>query len=542
MSRFMRPAALVVAVLLTPAVSAAAPPTLTYLYPAGAQRGTTVEVTAGGTFERWPIQAWTDGKGLEVKAGRDKGKLTITVAADATPGTYWLRLYDDEGASALRPFLVGLLPEALEQEPNDDFKKPHQLDSNSVTVNGRLEKPGDVDCFSLKLKRGQTLVASLEAHRTLGSPMDALLQVLSADGFVLEQNNDFHGLDPQVVFTVPRDGTYVVRTFAFPAEPDASIRFMGAETYIYRLTLTTGGFADYPFPLAVARTAPSEVDLIGWNIPDAARKQVVKPAEALDCVTLFHTQVANPVGVRVEPHTTVLQDRTNDRDHPQAVPLPVTISGRLERKNAVHVYRFEAKKGQKLTVQAEAQTLGFPLNPVLVLTDASGRTLARAEGAAVGRDPEMAFAAPQDGTYQVEVHDLHAEGGLRHLYRLRVVFTEPGFELKLATDRFTLTSDKPLDIPVTVERHNGFDRELELVAEGLPEGVSAAMVPAGPAAKSLTLRLTGAKLASVPFRITGKSKGNDQPQHLARIALPLFNTASSYLWLTVARPAVTDKK
>ena len=43
------------------------------------------------------------------------------------------------------------------------------------------------------------------------------MQVLSSDGFVLEQNHDYHGLDPQVVFTVPRDGTYIVRVFAFPS-------------------------------------------------------------------------------------------------------------------------------------------------------------------------------------------------------------------------------------------------------------------------------------------------------------------------------------
>src|SRR5256885_11248728 len=89
----------------------AAPPAVTSLFPAGGQRGTTVEVTAAGTFERWPVQAWASGRGLEVKAGKEKGKLTVTVAADATPGTYWLRLYDEQGASSPRPVLVGTLPE-----------------------------------------------------------------------------------------------------------------------------------------------------------------------------------------------------------------------------------------------------------------------------------------------------------------------------------------------------------------------------------------------------------------------------------------------
>src|SRR5439155_16408485 len=94
----------------------AAPPTLTYLFPAGAQRGQTVMVTAGGSFEQWPVQAWVDGPGVTVQATKDKGKLSIAVAPDAVPGTYWLRLYDDRGATSPRPFLVGTLPEVLEQE------------------------------------------------------------------------------------------------------------------------------------------------------------------------------------------------------------------------------------------------------------------------------------------------------------------------------------------------------------------------------------------------------------------------------------------
>ena len=90
------------------------------------------------------------------------------------------------------------------------------------------------------MKKGQTLVASLEANRTLRSPMDAMLQIVSADGFVLDENNDFHGLDPQIAFTAKKDGTYIARVYAFPSSPDSSIRFFGSDACIYRLTLTTG--------------------------------------------------------------------------------------------------------------------------------------------------------------------------------------------------------------------------------------------------------------------------------------------------------------
>src|SRR5437763_3466184 len=127
--RTRSPAPAFAVLLLLPALGSAAPPTLTYLFPAGAQRGTTVEVTAAGTFERWPVGAWVSGGGVVAKAGKEKGKLSVTVAPDAVPGTYWVRLHDGQGASALRPFLVGTLPEVLEKEPNDDPKKPQALAS-----------------------------------------------------------------------------------------------------------------------------------------------------------------------------------------------------------------------------------------------------------------------------------------------------------------------------------------------------------------------------------------------------------------------------
>ena len=89
------------------------------------------------------------------------------------------------------------------------------------------------------LRQPITLVASLDAQRSLASPMDGVLQVVSDRGFVLAQNNDYAGLDPQVTFRVPTDGRYVVRVFAFPATPDASVRFGGGDRFLYRLTLTT---------------------------------------------------------------------------------------------------------------------------------------------------------------------------------------------------------------------------------------------------------------------------------------------------------------
>jgi len=203
--------------------AAAAGPQVRSLLPSGGQRGTTVEVTAGGTFPTWPLQTWVDRPGVTIAPAADKGKLSVAIAGDAPCGLYWMRLFDAAGASAPLPFVVGTINEVLEQEPNNDPDKSQSVASAPVVVNGRLGANGDVDMFAIALRKGQTLVASLEAHETLGSPVDAVMQIVSPRGDVLAYNHDEHGLDPQIVFAAPADGSYLVRVFGFPATPNQTI-------------------------------------------------------------------------------------------------------------------------------------------------------------------------------------------------------------------------------------------------------------------------------------------------------------------------------
>ena len=215
-----------VAALLAVVPLHAAPPRLDAVFPGGGCRGQSTVLTAAGDWSVWPVQAWVDRPGIELLAGDAKGELRLNVAADAEPGVYWFRLHQAEGATGLKPLVIGTLAETTETEPNNGPQAAHRLEL-PVTVNGRLERSGDVDVFAASLQAGQTLVASLEAHCHLASPMDGVLQLCDAGGFVLAQCDDYRGLDPQLVFEVPRDGLYHVRVFAFPANPDSNINFAG---------------------------------------------------------------------------------------------------------------------------------------------------------------------------------------------------------------------------------------------------------------------------------------------------------------------------
>ncbi len=508
----------------------AAPPTLTTLYPAGGQQGTTVTVTVGGTFASWPVNGWASVKGIDIQALKEKGKLSVAIAPDVPAGNYWMRLVNTDGASQQRPFVVGSLPEVLESEPNDDPKKPHVLADVNIVVNGRLNPANDVDHFAVDLKKGQTLVASLQANSLLRSPMDGVLQILSTAGFVLAENNDFNGLDPQIAFPVPKDGRYLIRVFAFPSTPDSDIRFFGSELCIYRLTLTTHGFADYAFPLAMSMKQPVSVELRGWNIPPSAKKINVKADAICEQFAVRHPGVINPAVICVEAHPCFSEIEPNDRTHPQPIESPATISGRIDPPRDVDAFSIVLKKGEKRQIKVEARAIGSPLDPVLAVFGSAGKALEEVDDVKGAADPELLFTAPADGTYRLEVRDRFQHGGNRYFYRLHILSLEPDFALTVAADQFTITAGVTLEVTVTVERLNGFAQAIELRALDLPDGVECQPVKIDGAAKTAKLKLSATKDAgSGAFRVEGTA-GSIRS---ARANLAEYGNSTETFWLTV---------
>ncbi|WP_422923045.1 PPC domain-containing protein [Singulisphaera sp. PoT] len=527
------PLGVLLAILLE-ASAVAKPPSLEHLFPAGAQRGQSVAVTATGSFDRWPPLVWTDGEGadLVVTPEKDKGKLTIKVAPDAKVGIHWIRIHDEEGTTDLRPFVVGLLPEAVEAGSLSIADPPH------VTINGTLAKKGESDQYSVHLLKGQTLLATVDANQGLKSPMDSVLQVASAEGFVLAQNDDEHGMDPQIAFVAPEDGNYLVRIFTFPSVPNSTIAFAGNAAYIYRLTLTTRGFVDFPYPMAIAGDAGATVEAFGWNVPESARKLPITFKADEPVGTVIHPELGNAIEVRRASGRSELEHEPNDLEHPQTIVVPSMISGRLEQAKDRDVFAFPAKKGEALTFRLEARVLDSPLDPVLTIVDATGKTLVEADDARRNRNPELLFSAPEDGTYRLIVRDLSDHGGERYVYGIEATATVPDFQLSVGTEWFTVENGKTLSLPVTIERKNGFNRPIEIRLEGFPAGVEATSVrsePEGDSSKAVTLTLTSKGTAgSAPIQVVGKAVGGPKVERLAQLPAP--GRLALPAWLTVLKP------
>lgn len=555
----MRRVALIsLGMLLIASQAPAAPPTLTQLFPAGGQRGSRVVVTCTGSFS-WPVKVWAPG--LDVVAAKEPGKLEVAIPAELAADRVWIRLHNAEGVSASAPFLIGNLNEIREQEPNDRPKKAQAIADPNITINGVLTN-GDVDCFAVPLKAGETLVASVDAHARLGSPVDAILQVASTGGVVLVENHDDVQLDPRLAFTAPKSGTYVVRLFAFPSTPGTEIRFSGGPNCIYRLTLTTGPFITHAVALSVPQTNTGSVEVHGWNVPPNTKVAVVsfggpKGGEYQECEVLdelrnspdarlglaFAPRFAGAARVRLSPHATVAGLAQTGSRTPLMLSPSTSVTGCLRAVRQTDEFGVPLKKGQQLVVSVESRSLDFPLDPVVKMTDPDGTTVADVDDTGTTRDVAFTHVAARDGTYRLFVGDRNRQGGNRCFYRLTVRLEEPDFELSAGTDAVVVTPAKPAELSIKVQRRAtpaGSVGPITVEAVGLPVGVTAAVVTSeatGPTAANVTLKLvTTGPGFSGPIRIVGKAARPKALQRTARTT-PKLGASFEMIWLTaVAKP------
>lgn len=514
----------------------AAPPTLDLAYPAGISRGATATITLQGAVEPWPVQVWSSRPELQIKAAEEKGKITVTAPAGIPLGPVWLRLHNAEGASVLRPFVIGTLPEVEEAEPNQDNDQPQVLSSSTVVVNGRFQARGDVDIFAVQLEAGQTLVADLVSRQILGTPADPSLQITSPKGIVLAQSDDDQGLDPRLVYTAPQAGTYHIRTFAFPVATDSSIGFAGGPNWGYRLTLSTVGFVDYPLPLTVMRGATSEVTPTGWGLPTAG----VSIAAGQESAVWFAPQPnLPPAPVRTVPFATFLESAAATAA--QELPaLPLSVTGVISETAQVDQYRITATKGQPVLLRVQAREWGSSLDPHLEVRQLDGKVIQQQDDAnGEKRDSEFAFNPPADGPYILAVRDLHRHGSPRYFYHLELTYPAPALALSVAADQFVHATDKPTEIAVTIQRQHGFAQELEILIPNLPEGVTCAPAKSaaeGETSKAVTLSLAGGAVPfSGPLQIIARVAGTEAPLTTARYTVPEIGSVVEHLWLTVVK-------
>jgi hypothetical protein len=306
------------------------------------------------------------------------------------------------------------------------------------------------------------------------------------------------------------------------------------------LTLTTSGFIDQVFPLSLQPDVSSDSLLFGWNLPAGV---AIAQAATNGPGRLFasHPEFASSVQQSLTTYPVVAAAPVLSQANPQPVEWPVVVTGRIDGPRDEDVFQVTAAKGTKLSIQVESDSLGFLLDPLVQVLDAEGRILGEVDDTNRNRDCLLTQAIPADGTYRVVVRDVHRHGGFRYVYRMTIDEAKPDFALKMANDTYVLTPGKPLEIPIAIERKNGFSGEIEVHATGLPEGVTSEVVKSeakGDSSKSVKVVLKSATgPVSAAFRVTGKSSGDGAIERTASYVIAGTTAEFSAAWLTVAASA-----
>ncbi len=180
-----------------------------------------------------------------------------------------IRLPAEGAALNQLPFMVEFLPTVREKEPNDTAGKPQGVALEAV-VEGRMDRPGDIDRFQVRAPAGTALVVEVTARR-LGSRLDPSLRVTDPAGATLAFCDDWvdkaagdatHHADARVELKAPHGGVCHV------AVRDS--RGEGGPDYAYRLRISR------PKPDFALRVTPAGLGVrAGMNVPFtvfAARK------------------------------------------------------------------------------------------------------------------------------------------------------------------------------------------------------------------------------------------------------------------------------
>lgn len=466
----------------------AEPPHVSYIFPAGGQRGTKVEFNVGGCYlhelahfslQGEGLQAtdqikltdtlWFEGPRLPKKEGKKAEDYprdysgTVEISTEAPTGNANWYVWNSQGVTPSMPFIVGDLPEIVEQE----------IDGNAIaeqvelplTINGRIFPREDHDLWSFQAEAGETITCEVLASR-IGSGLDSRIVLYDPSGKRLAENDDHHGTDSRLRFTAQESGVYQLSL----CDTDLG----GLQNYVYRLTLTKGAMVDAVYPLGGKAGESVTLQLQGVGLPQP-EESVQLPVESIEAWPLklasnLHTAQQLQFDVDDLPEYREATDSGN------LLAAPAILNGRILTAGEVDQWQFEAREGALYEFDLLAARLGSPLDAVLTIDDSNGNELATADDIKSGvSDARLTWKAPAAGQYTIKIKDrLTSRGGERYAYRLKIKEAEsaPGFQLLFSESQISINQDEEKTVNLTLNRIGGFTGPVQIRVEGLPEGIT----------------------------------------------------------------------
>ncbi len=467
-------------VSLAQSVCLPAPRLLTTM-PMGGKVGTQVEITISGehldaadelTFSDPRITAT---RKLNAAGQPEPNRYVVTIAADCPVGIHEARLMTRLGISSSRAFSVGTLPEFVQTKPNTTLATALELPVNSVC--NAVMSVKSVDHYAFQGRKGQRVIVDCAA-KGIDSKLDVVFIIADAAGRDLLVERRGGALD----FTVPEDGKYVIKVH--------ELTFKGGVANFYRL-----GLWELPADAPIVRM-PSTRTVNSFSWPPPGLPEVAAATE---------------------------QEPNNLQARAQKITLPCDIAGSFFPAADVDMFEFEGKKGDVWWVEVASERFGLPTDPAILVQHVSGAGAAEkltdvaefsdipspvrvsSNGYAYDGPPYQAGSSDilgkltiqQDGIHRLQLSDLF--GGTRNdprnTYRLVIRKAVPDFavvawalhmELRngdrnALSKPISLRGGSTMALEVVAVRRDGFDGDIEIVMEGLPEGMTAQglKIPAG---------------------------------------------------------------
>ena len=465
--------------------------------------------------------------------------LEIEIDPDARLGRREIRLVADGRLSNPLVFYVSDLPEALEEERNDEDSGTEIQKSHPFVLNGQIV-PGDVDRFSFKAKKGEQLVVAAAARDLMPHLADAVpgwfqatMALYDAKGNEVAYADDYRfNPDPVLYYRIPKNGTYTLEI------KDAIYR--GREDFVYRISVGELPFVTSVFPLGGRLGSTTTLQVRGVNLP--ARTLSIKGDESgrQEITALEGNRLANRVPFAVDEDNTVLEAEPND-DTAQAQPIKsnTVVNGRIQKPGDRDVYAFEGIAGRRMVAEIRARRLNSPLDSVLKITDAEGKVIAvnddhedKSSGLITHHaDSFVSFTLPTSKTHYIHVGDIQNQGSEAHAYRLHLHPSRPDFALRVVPSAVNALPGATVPISVFALREDGFDGAIELSLQGAPDGfeLSGARIPSGQDSIRLTLTLPQRRLDG-PKRLVMTGRARIAGKQVTRRAVPAEDMMQAFIY------------
>ena len=488
-------------------------PTLGYAYPPGGQAGCSIEVQLGGYDWTPDVEFFVLDDRVKLEVLTEPGPLIypgapywfgpralnsykpfpipreltarITIPPEMPAGVIRWQVANANGASEPAEFVISRDVPEVNEEACTLEGTSRRLPSLPLTLNGRLEKKEEVDCYRFVAEHTGLVTCELP-RQNIGSPIDVAIQISDGSGREIAEHVDTTGKGACLTFNVDKGTRYTIKLH--------DLDYRGNRAMVYRLLMRRGPRVVAVMPSSLPPNSETEVTLIGYGIASGQAKletlkQKIKSADQsfqYSLQTMHGTAGAIPIDVS---EITEMVVPANPGSEATPISLPARICGAFDTSQARDVYMFDGSKGDVWAIDLSSRTRGRDLDVMFTVINQDGKPIVEAEETSGSLAARSIVKIPADGRYFLVVADqASGRGRIDSVYRLCIGKPQPGFRMIAPVSVETMIGADPITpakrrragrqqtgaIGIDVERIDGFSGEIRLEVPSLPPGIRVA--------------------------------------------------------------------